>query len=55
MITYLEVEKSMEHSPISNSETGARELQGKKKLSKATGTKKKTKWLNVFEMGFKTS
>ena len=30
MMTYLEVEESTEHNPISNSETGAKELQEKK-------------------------
>ena len=52
MMTYLEIEESTEHNPILNSEAGAKELQGKE-LSKTTGTKKKTKWLNIFfGMGF---
>ena len=51
MMTYLEVEESTEHNPFPNSETGVKELQGKK-LSEIIGMKKKTKWLNVFLNGF---
>ena len=51
MMTYLELEESTEHNPFSNSEIGAKELQGKK-LSETTRTKKKTKWLSVFWNGF---